>query len=59
MVLTEFTEKFETLSYSLYIDLSGKMSHKIGLALPFLTLKSSMANDRMFFMVNFKGVINL
>ena len=27
------------------IDLSGKMSHKIGLAIPFSTLKSSMAND--------------
>ena len=27
------------------IDLSAKMSHKIGLAIPFSTLKISMAND--------------
>ena len=29
--------------------LSGKWSHKIGLAIPFLTLKSSMINEWMFY----------
>ena len=48
MVLTELTEKsiWDIKLWS--IDLNGKMSHKIGLGLPFSTLKSSMAGDWMF-----------